>query len=287
MSLDEISEDGVFAVLAIDHRDSMRNFLAPDDPSSLSAAEITELKTDIVAGAAAASGATGLMLESEYSIPQLIDNGSVPEGVGFLAALEAQGYFGTLGTEPTRFLDNWSPQLAKEAGAAGCKLLLPYHPDRDLADAQAEVAAVALANCRDAGMPLILEPLFYDLDDPADRERVVLATAQRFAAMEPDLLKLPFPVDSNVEADRTVWASACARITERVTMPWTVLSGGVSFDLFAEQVEHVMAAGASGFMVGRALWGEAARVPHTERTEMVQNVVVPRFKELRTLAGLS
>jgi len=286
MSLEDISENGVFAVLAIDHRDSMRNFLAPDDPSSLSAQEITELKTDIVSGAAAQAGATGLMLESEYSIPQLIDNGSVPEGVGFLAALEAQGYFGALGTEPTTFLENWSPKQAAESGAAGCKLLLPYHPDRDLADAQAEVAAEALTNCRAAGMPLILEPLFYDLDDPADRERVVLATAERFAAMEPDLLKLPFPVDSNVESDRSVWASACAKITERVTMPWTVLSGGVNFDLFAEQVEHVVGAGGSGFMVGRALWGEAARLPHDERVEVVQNVVVPRFRKLRSLAGL-
>lgn len=284
MSLEDISRNGRFAVFAIDHRDSMRAFLRPDDPASLSAAEITALKTDIVSGGAA--GATGLMLESEYSIPHLIDNGSLPEGAGFLAALEAQGYLGAPGAEPTRFLENWSPALAKAAGAAGCKLLLPYNPDRPLADAQAEVAAEALTMCRAVDMPLILEPLFYDLDGPEDRERVVLATAERFAAMEPDLLKLPFPVDSNVNEDRAQWSAACAEMDKRIPMPWTLLSGGVNFDLFAEQVQTVVDNGAAGFMVGRALWGEAARAEGDERQRLIADLVVPRFAQLRAMVGL-
>ena len=69
------------------------------------------------------------MLEPEYSIPQLLDAGAVPPGVGFLAALEAQGYLADPGAAPTTVLDGWSVAQAAASGAAAAKLLLPYHPD--------------------------------------------------------------------------------------------------------------------------------------------------------------
>ena len=46
MSLDGISEGGRFCVLAIDHRDSLRAFLSPDDFDAVSDAELTQLKID-------------------------------------------------------------------------------------------------------------------------------------------------------------------------------------------------------------------------------------------------
>ena len=89
VSLDGISDGGRFAVLAIDHRDSLRAVLTPDGPDSVGADAITDLKRELVG--TLAEGATGVMLEPEYSIPQLLD-GTLPVGVGFTAALEAQGY---------------------------------------------------------------------------------------------------------------------------------------------------------------------------------------------------
>lgn len=284
MALSDISHDGRFAVFAIDHRDSLRRFLRPEDPDSLTSEEMTAIKSELVRLGAA--GATGVMLESEYSIPQLLNDGSMPDGAGFLAALESQGYLGAPDAEPTKLMADWSPQKAAAVGAAGCKLLLPYHPDKPLADAQAEVAAGALAQCQAAGLPLILEPLFYGLDDPNDRPRVVIETARRFAAMEPDLLKLPFPVDPDVEDDTGVWAAACAQLNSIIPMPWTLLSGGGSFDTFAAQVQVAVDNGAAGFMVGRALWGPAAMAPPAERGAMMRDVINPRFAQLRNIVGL-
>ena len=74
-------------------------------------------------------GATGVMLEPEYSIPQLLDAGAVPDGVGFLAALESQGYLADPGAGHHDVLDGWSVAQAAASGAAAAKLLLPYHPD--------------------------------------------------------------------------------------------------------------------------------------------------------------
>lgn len=281
MSLEGISEGGRFGVLAIDHRDSLRAVLAPGDPASVSSEVIIDLKRELVGSLAA--GATGVMLEPEYSIPQLLD-GTLPDGVGFTAALEAQGYASDPEAGATEILEGWSVEAAAACGASAAKLLVFYRPDRHRhAAAQERVTAEILSRCREVGIALMLEPLFYGLDDPADRRRLVIETVERFAAMSPDLLKLPFPVDPAHEPDRGVWAAACADITQRCDMPWTLLSGGGSFESYRDQVESAVSAGCSGFMAGRALWGEAVLAPPSERHRIITEVVAPRLAELRAL----
>ncbi|MCQ3806897.1 MAG: hypothetical protein OXB92_04855 [Acidimicrobiaceae bacterium] len=283
MSLAGISHDGRFCVLAIDHRDSLRKFLSPDDLDAVTADELTALKVDIVGELAPI--ATGVMLEPEYSIPQVADAGALPSGVGFVAALEAQGYLDDLGSAPTTVLDGWSVEAAAACGAAAAKLLLPYHPDRALAAPQRRVAAEVIAECRRVEIPLVLEPLFYDLDDPGDRRRVVIETAREFASAAPHLLKLPFPVDPAVEPDRNVWLDACEEMNALIPMPWTLLSGGGCFESFFAQVEVALEAGASGCMVGRALWGEAARASSTARPTILKSQTAPRLRRLHSLVS--
>lgn len=281
MSLTDVSSDGVFRVLAVDHRDSLRVFAAPDDPDSLSSDDLTRLKIDLVG--AVAPFATGVMLEPEYSIPQVADAGVMPHGVGFFAALEAQGYLADPSAGTTTLC--WSPTEAAASGAACAKLLLPYHPDHELAAAQRSVAHDTVAACHEAGLPIALEPLFHSLADPSDRERVVLQTVDDFAASGADLLKLPFPVDPGLVTDEAARSSACRGITERCRQPWALLSGGGDFDSFAGQVDAAMSSGCAGYMVGRALWGEAARCSVEDRAAVIADVVVPRWHHLVTLTS--
>ena len=167
MSLDGISDGERFGVLAIDHRDSLRAVLAPNDPDSVSSADITSLKRELVS--TLAGGATGVMLEPEYSIPELLD-GTLPAGVGFTAALEAQGYGADPEAAATQIVEGWSVEAAADSGASAAKLLVFYRPDRPgHAAAQERVAAEILAECRRVGIPLVLEPLFYGLEDPGLR----------------------------------------------------------------------------------------------------------------------
>ena len=283
MSLDGISDGGRFGVLAIDHRDSLRAVLAPDDQDSVGAADIAGLKRELVG--ALAGGATGVMLEPEYSIPQLLD-GTLPDGVGFTAALEAQGYAADPEAAATQILDGWSVEAAAASGASAAKLLVFYRPDRaEHAAVQERAAAEIVAECRRVGIPLVLEPLFYGLSDPGTRPAIVIETVERFAALDPHLLKLPFPVDPAHEPDRRAWAAACAEITERCPMPWTLLSGGGNYESYRDQVAAAVAAGCSGFMAGRALWGEAALAPPTERPTIISELVAPRLAELRNIVA--
>ncbi|MYB28099.1 MAG: hypothetical protein F4X38_03065 [Acidimicrobiaceae bacterium] len=145
------------------------------------------------------------------------------------------------------------------------------------------MAAEILAECRRVGIPLVLEPLFYGLSDPGTRRAIVIETVERFAAMDPHLLKLPFPVDPVHEPDRSAWTAACTQITERCHMPWTLLSGGGNFESYRDQVAAAVAAGCSGFMAGRALWGEAVLASPAEWPSIIANLVAPRLAELRSL----
>ncbi|NNE96980.1 MAG: hypothetical protein HKN24_13220, partial [Acidimicrobiales bacterium] len=84
------NEEGHFNVLAVDHRDALRSEFDADDPSSVSANTLTQFKADMIAGVGDTPSA--VMLEPEYSLPQLLENRMVPAAVGVFGALESQGY---------------------------------------------------------------------------------------------------------------------------------------------------------------------------------------------------
>jgi tagatose-1,6-bisphosphate aldolase len=59
-----------------------------------------------------------------------------------------------------------------------------------------------------------------------------------------------------------------------------MLSGGGSFETFEAEYATAHAAGCSGFMVGRALWGEAVQAPAEQRSAIIADLVRPRFQRL-------
>jgi tagatose-1,6-bisphosphate aldolase len=272
--------DGSIRVLAIDHRDSMRQFLSPADPAGIDAKQITALKLDIVGSLI--GQASGVMLEPEFSIPQVIDAGLIPQQVGIIAALESQGYLSDPAACVTSVLDGWSAKLALDAGASMVKLLLPYRPGSATASVQETVARNVITESNAAGIPLVLEPLLWGVASTAKQSELILETVVRFAAMSPGVLKIPFPGDANAPEAR----EACSKITticEARSIPWAVLSGGGTFERFEQQLSIAVAEGCSGFMVGRALWGEAAIASPEERPALLREIVAPRFDRLNAI----
>jgi tagatose-1,6-bisphosphate aldolase len=59
-----------------------------------------------------------------------------------------------------------------------------------------------------------------------------------------------------------------------------LLSAGVAFDDFVERVRTALAAGARGFIAGRAIWGEAVTLVGPERVEFLREVARPRLVRL-------
>ena len=96
------------------------------------------------------------------------------------------------------------------------------------------------------------------------RRRVVVETARRLTALGGDVLKAEFPYDPGT-TDEGAWRDACAELDEASRAPWVLLSGGVDDATFEAQVRVACASGASGALVGRSVWAEAATCPPPDR----------------------
>jgi tagatose-1,6-bisphosphate aldolase len=286
------SSGGIFKVLALDHRDSMRVVIAPDDPRGLSAQSLTDVKLGLLRQLG--GDATAVMLDPEYSAAQAIATRALPGSVGFLAAIEAQGYLGDPTARQISLLDGWGVEKAKRLGATAIKLLVLYRPDAgEITESQDRVIEAVIADCARYDIPLFLEPLAYSIDpalstDSAEfasqRRHIVVETVHRLGGLGPDVLKVQFPVDTRFEEDRGVWVDACEELNEASPVPWALLSAGDPYDLFRDQVKIACEAGASGFLVGRALWGQYVAAPATEQPQLMDEVVRPRFAELSAIA---
>ena len=277
--------EGVFSILAIDHRDSLRFVLDPDDPDGIAANTLTAVKLDLLAGLGA--DASAVMLEPEYSAAQAIVTRTLPGSVGFLVAVEAQGYLGDPTATQTTLLDGWSVEKAKRLGANGIKLLVLYRPDGGAAtEAQERTIAAVVADCAQLDVPLFLEPLLYEngAEPESDRGTHLVETVRRLGALGPDVLKVQFPVDVRTEPDEAVWKDACAKLDDAAPVPWALLSGGGSYASFRDQLLVACEAGASGFMVGRALWGEHVKAPQGSRPDLLRGTLRSRFAELAAIA---
>ena len=283
--LHRITADGVFALVAVDHRDSLKvafeaRGVAPPEGQAIGA-----LKAEIVA--ALAPAATGVLIDAEHGAAVLADGAGGAPGV--LMPLEAQGYADAESGRVTSFLPGWGPGAALAAGADGCKLLLPFRADHAAsAEAQIEVVTAAVESCHAAGLPLVIEPIVYRLPDEDEAAHadafpgLVVAGVERLVPLGADVMKVQFPRAGAAGAEEQ-WCrqldAACG------ATPWVLLGGGAAYETFAEQVEVACRAGASGYIVGRTAWDGAVTADAGERRRWLADVGAPRLRAVRERAA--
>ena len=260
------THDGFFCIAALDHPE---NYLALFDsdvgrvPYETVVASKLELATEL------SRHASGLLLDPVWSLGQAIATGTLPGSVGVLAPIELLRYAPgtTVGWDlETRLRPGWTPEKVAKLGADGVKLILFYRAElADVAAQQRKLVADLASACRQAQLPLVIEPIWYPLDDedPTDpsvgrrRAEGIVASAAEFTLLGVDVLKMQFPGSVASAADRASAASAARELDGVANVPWVLLSEGAGFDDFAVQMEIVARAGASGYIAGRAVWGDA------------------------------
>jgi len=224
------------------------------------------------------------MLEPELSLPHAIEEAALPGGVGFMAALEAQGYLDDPWAGPIRLMPGFTALDVKKMGAGAAKLLLPYSPDLpDHAEAQRRIVVEVAGLCTDLDLAFLVEPVAFGML-PFDRPRVVAESLRQLSGMGIDVFKVEFPGDLE---DPDGWAEACAGVDAAADGPWVLLSSGVSFEQYEAQLRVAFENGCSGFTGGRAIWREAAMADGFERAAFIRDTVVPRVQRLRELAVAS
>jgi len=284
--MDQLSREGIFAMCALDHRGSLKKMLKPEHPGSVSYQEMVDFKLDLCEVIAPYTSA--ILLDPVYGAPQALAKGVLPSECGLLVSLEETGYAGSSDDRITHLLPNFGVEKVKKMGASAAKLLLYFRPDRPSASSQLDTVRALAEEAKRWDIPFLAEPVSYSLKGEEDyaqlKPELIIHIAQTVSSLPIDVLKIEFPSDLE---DEEKARELCRRLDSSSRVPWVVLSGGVNFPIFLKQVEIACSQGASGFLGGRALWQEAARLPdRKERLDFFQTTVSERMARLKEAASL-
>lgn len=262
-------------MLALDHEDSFRKIINPRNPAGVYPSDIIELKRGIIASLL--SRMSGVLIDSEYGLPAY--EGATKKTLHqppYLLRVEESSYEGGTDERYTKII--YTAKDLKEKGAQGVKLLLYFNPFSKSAEKQLQTAKEVLADAHSAQMPLFLEIVTYEVEGaPKSRGELILSSMDALIAKDiiPDVWKLEFP-----EGDPYV----CKEMnTKAGNVPWILLTRGVSFDAFKEQLQTAVEAGAKGFLAGRALWQEVGAYEPSEREIFFRETLPRRFDEIASL----
>ncbi len=272
---------GRFKMMAIDQRGSMVTALADVlgiEKIDVKYDDVASLKTLITR--ILAPNATAILTDPIYGHPYSITE--VPRDVALLLAYEESGYVSDGVSENERLsnaIEGWTIAKAQRAGADAIKLLAYYHPDASDATLEHQQAFVRHVGeeCEKQDLPFLLELVSYALEGTTktvgfakQKPDLVIRSVEEFTdpSYKVDILKLEFPADlkyTDAYKDSGFYAGAsaydlsevkdiCRKLDEASTLPWVILSAGVDIAEFIENVKLATAAGASGFLCGRAIW---------------------------------
>jgi tagatose 1,6-diphosphate aldolase len=235
-----------------------------------------------------------VLLDPIFGAAQCISRNILPGNTGLLVSIEATGYEGGKDHRLTTLIDNWSVAKIRRMGASAVKILVFYRPDlREIAEQQLNTISLVASECIKHDIPFLVEPMSYpigsEINNPPGfatvKEQLVIETARDITALPIDVLKAEFPADLHYKQDKTELMKACRQLDEASRVPWVILSAGVDFEFFRQQVEIACQAGASGFLGGRAIWQEAMQIDDAEqRVHYLSTVAVDRLKILVEIA---
>jgi tagatose 1,6-diphosphate aldolase len=277
------TEAGHFVILAIDHRANLLEKLNETAGRSLGDEEFTAFKQLVLK--TLCPFASAVLTDPEFGIKAGVASRVIRGQMGLLSPIEITNYELHPSKREMEFIPNWSVAQIKAVAGDGVKLLLPYHPKAANVRQKYEVVQRLVEECRQADIPFFLEPIAYALDvdgqlSNAELLEISLEMATRFSAMGVDILKLAFPVDAKQSMDEQEWLDACHAVTKASRVPWALLSGGSSYEIFRKQSEIACRAGASGVIVGRAVWDGAVTSEGAERESFLKTRARERMEEL-------
>ncbi len=262
-------ENGLFKMTAVDQRPPIKGPIAAHhgiDEAPWD--EVARFKSLLVETLQAQS--TALLLDPHYAIPHAIDRLSPMKGL--IVTLEDSLFRETAGGRLSSNIDDWSVAKIKRMGGDAVKVLAWYRPDAapSVCRAQQEYVKRIGEDCARYDIPFLFELLVYPLESDAHQTKDyiemkgkkaddVLASVEEFAKPDygVDVFKLESPVNA-ADADGSAAVQAVFDEMGRLAgRPWVMLSAGAGKAEFRRVLQHAFAAGASGFLAGRAIWLDA------------------------------
>jgi tagatose-1,6-bisphosphate aldolase len=282
---DIASADGVFAIIAMDQRNTLRRMFKAVDIEA-SEEDLRTVKADVAR--ALTPVASGMLLDPTYGVPAVTEAQALAPSCGLLVAAEPSSRDSYNGEPRTRRDPELNAGWVAAQGGDAVKFLVQLRADRsvptagepDLASEVLDVCQEIVTDCTSAGLPSVIENLVYEL--PGEqlsgkaREDAIIDAATALDQLDIDLLKLEYPGSPD----------GCRRLADVLHRPWAVLSAGVPFEQFSDVLKIAFdEGGASGFIAGRSIWREALPLNGMERQRFLDSVARPRLDDLVTVAN--
>jgi tagatose-1,6-bisphosphate aldolase len=284
-SLDDIAaEGGTFAIVAMDQRNTLRRMFTAVGREGTDQ-ELRDAKADVAR--AVTPLASGLLSDPTYGVPAITASGALAGTCGLLVAAEPSERRTYQGEPRTHRDPDLHARWVLDQGGDALKFFVQLRADRPVGPGEPDllreglaVVREVIADCRAAGVPVVIENLVYPL--PGEelqgraREDAIIEAARALNDLDIDLLKLEYPGSPE----------ACRRLAAVLDRPWAVLSAGVPFAEFTEVMRIAFDdGGASGFIAGRSVWREAVALDGAERERFLTDVARPRLAELTAVAA--
>ena len=283
-TLADIASNGVFSIIAMDQRNTLRRMFSAVGIEATDA-DLVTAKTDVAR--VLTPLASGILFDPTYGVPAVTGTGALAESCGLLVASEPAER-GKFGVEPiTRRDPALDSQWVLSQGGDANKFFAQLRADRptpaagepDLVEQCLQAVRDVVEDCKQVGIPSVIENLVYPLDGEdlsgKRREDAVIEAARALNEIDCDLLKLEYPGSPE----------GCRRLAEVLDRPWAVLSAGVPFDDFTKVLQIAFdEGGASGFIAGRSVWRESLPLSGAERERFLIDVARPRLERLIAVA---
>jgi tagatose 1,6-diphosphate aldolase len=274
------TSDGHFTMVALDQRPPIANLVASKRgiaPAEVSFADMIAVKRVLVD--VLAREASAMLLDPNFAFPAALDR--LPPRIGLVVTLEDHRFDETPSGRRSHSIAHWSVEKIKRAGGDGVKVLAWYRPDAapEILEHQKRYVETIGRQCREHDIPFVLELLVYPfpksashtadyVESPEKRPELVLDSVREFAHPRygVDLFKLESPLPgatlpardgSAAQQQAQVWFDRVGAICAEAGIPWVMLSAGVTPAQFIRVMEYAYAAGANGFLAGRAVWWNA------------------------------
>jgi sulfofructosephosphate aldolase len=267
---------GGFAMLAVDQREAMRlMFAAAGAKPPVADSVLTEFK--VSAAEILSPYASAILADKQFCFDQIVASKMLAPQCALIAAADEFLPGNGIPVDDVRINAAVSPAEVRDAGAKAMKLLVLWRPDEP-AEQRLAMVDDFVARCHSAGLVSIIEPV---VRPPRrgwnfDREAAIVAAAAELGGTGTDLYKAEMPFGG--KAPEQDLLNAAKRLNDQMRMPWVILSSGVPGDIFGRAVRIAMAAGASGFLAGRAVW--ASVIGADDARTMLRDVSVPRLQRL-------
>jgi tagatose 1,6-diphosphate aldolase len=261
------NDNGTLTMVATDQNSSMINMIRDSlakrgEGREPNYHEIVEAKIQLAS--ALSKHASAVLVDAYYGVWNTVASFHLPRHVGLLVRVEKSGgEKNALGAPLGAYEPGWSVEKIKRIGADAVKLLAPFEPT-ELNSAEHQFALVerVYEECRQNDILMLLEPIAFpfggekkDSKSLLNRKAETVIESARHLSRYCDVYKAEFPGTLGHESEGQLQKNL-ERLNEASAKPWVLLSAGVDYPQYKQQVQTAVAAGASGVLGGRAFWKE-------------------------------